>query len=63
VAGGKKGLLQNSTDICRGSHRATAFFEAHNGKSVLLRPELRASCRHGGHGSKKKNKRHGGRGR
>src|SRR5206468_334409 len=31
MAGGKKGLLQNSTDLCRGTHRVTALFEAHNG--------------------------------
>jgi hypothetical protein len=58
MAGGRKGLLQNSTGICHGSHRATAFFEAHSGRSVLLRPELRASC--GRHGARKPHKHHGG---
>jgi hypothetical protein len=42
---GKKGLLENSTDICRGRHSATATFTAHNGKAVELRPELQAKCK------------------
>jgi hypothetical protein len=41
---GKKGLLQNSTDICKGSHKATADFTAHNGKAIRLKPELQAKC-------------------
>ena len=41
---GKKGLLQNSTDICKGSHRATADFTAHNGRTLRLKPELVAKC-------------------
>jgi hypothetical protein len=50
LKGGKKGLLQNSTDICKGTHKANARFVAHNGKIVVLRPELVARC--GGKGSK-----------
>ncbi|HET9153695.1 MAG TPA: hypothetical protein VFN85_06240 [Solirubrobacterales bacterium] len=61
MAGGKKGLLRNSTNICRGTHRANAEFVAHNGKSVDLKPTLRDSkCgkagKHGKHG--KHGKRH-----
>jgi hypothetical protein len=41
---GKKGLLQNSTDICKGSHKATADFTAHNGKAIRLKPELQVKC-------------------
>jgi hypothetical protein len=41
---GKKGLLQNSTDICKGTHKATADFTAHNGKALRLKPELQAKC-------------------
>jgi hypothetical protein len=41
---GKKGLLQNSTDICKGTHKATADFTAHNGKTLRLKPELQAKC-------------------
>jgi hypothetical protein len=41
MKGGRKGLLQNSTDICQGTHRATGTFIAHNGKVADLAPELR----------------------
>jgi hypothetical protein len=50
LKGAKKGLLQNSTDICAGTHKANARFVAHNGKVVALRPELQAQC--GGKGRK-----------
>jgi hypothetical protein len=60
LKGAKKGLLQNSTDICKGTHKANARFVAHNGKVVVLRPELVAQC--GGKG-KKKQHRAGGRGK
>jgi hypothetical protein len=50
LKGAKKGLLQNSTDICVGTHKANARFVAHNGKVVVLRPQLVASC--GGKGRK-----------
>ncbi|HEX6456340.1 MAG TPA: hypothetical protein VF009_07455 [Solirubrobacterales bacterium] len=43
MRGGSKGLLQNSTNICHGTHRATADFVAHNGKAADLRPTLRDS--------------------
>jgi hypothetical protein len=47
MAGGKKGLLVNSTDLCRAPHRAIADFRAHNGKQLRLRPRLRADCAKG----------------
>jgi len=40
MRGGKKGLLTNSTDICRGSHRATVQMKAQNGRAANLRPKL-----------------------
>jgi len=40
MRGGKKGLLTNSTDICRGSHRATVAMKAQNGRAAQLRPVL-----------------------
>jgi hypothetical protein len=52
---GKKGLLQNSTNICQGSHKAIADFTAHNGKTLRLKPELEAKC---GAKGKKKHKKH-----
>jgi hypothetical protein len=42
--GGKKGLFQNSTDICRGAHRATVKMDAQNGKFHDTRPLLRVRC-------------------
>ncbi|MGN6202676.1 MAG: hypothetical protein ACTHNY_09755, partial [Solirubrobacterales bacterium] len=43
MRGGKKGLLTNSTDICRGSHRATVAMKAQNGRAAKLRPKLATS--------------------
>jgi hypothetical protein len=46
LLGGKKGLFVNSTDLCVGKHRAFAKFTAQNGRHVILRPLLKASCKH-----------------
>jgi hypothetical protein len=43
MQGGKKGLIVNSTNICRGKHRVDAPLTAHNGKRVTLQPLLRAT--------------------
>lgn len=45
MKGGKKGLLVNSTNLCRGSKRATVRFSGQNGTVRDLRPRLRAKCR------------------
>jgi hypothetical protein len=42
--GGKKGLFQNSTNICRGTHRATVKMDGQNGKIHDTRPELKVKC-------------------
>lgn len=49
MPGGAKGLLVNSTDLCRrpGAHRAVAAFSGHNGKLSRGEPVLRAPCRKG----------------
>jgi hypothetical protein len=44
MQGGKKGLFVNSTNVCRGTHRAKLALDAHNGKSLDSRPALKASC-------------------
>ncbi|HET9153906.1 MAG TPA: hypothetical protein VFN85_07300, partial [Solirubrobacterales bacterium] len=49
MKGGRKSLLTNSTDICRGAHRATVVMRAQNGRRGNLRPRLTA----GGCGKKK----------
>jgi hypothetical protein len=43
MQGGKKGLLQNSTNICKATGRATALLAAQNGKGAELRPALKNS--------------------
>ncbi len=57
MQGGKKGLLQNSTNICKATNKATALITAQNGKGVELRPELKNSkC--GKTKKKRKGKKH-----
>jgi hypothetical protein len=43
-AGGAKGLLVNSRNICAGEFRATAEFTAQNGATKNWRPKLGAKC-------------------
>ncbi len=42
--GGKKAILVNSTNLCKGTHRATAKFTAQSGKRITLRPQMQADC-------------------
>jgi hypothetical protein len=42
--GGAKGLFQNSTEICKGTHRVNASFEGQNGKAHDIAPKLQAKC-------------------
>jgi hypothetical protein len=51
MQGGKKGLLVNSTNLCRSTNRATADFTGQNGKKHVFRPVLKARC--GGKAKKK----------
>jgi hypothetical protein len=44
MQGGVKGLIVNSTNLCKGSHRAVAKFTAQNGRRVTLRPVPRVTC-------------------
>jgi uncharacterized repeat protein (TIGR01451 family) len=44
LQGGKKGLFQNSTNICKGSFRANLKLEGQNGKVHDTRPLMRADC-------------------
>ena len=53
-AGGKKGLLVNSRNICNGTFRATAKFKGHNGAVKEWRPKLVAKCPKGRKGAKGK---------
>jgi hypothetical protein len=42
--GGKKGLFQNSTNICKGTHRATVKLDGQNGKAYDTMPLMKAQC-------------------
>jgi hypothetical protein len=44
MQGGKKGLFQNSTDICEGTHRATLKLDAQSAKVSDSQPKLVAQC-------------------
>jgi hypothetical protein len=50
MQGGKKSLLENSTDLCRRAHRATALFDGQNGKVHDLRPVVKVDCGNRGRG-------------
>jgi hypothetical protein len=52
LQGGKKGLFQNSTNICKGAFRISASFEAQNGKAHDTQPPLKAQCKGKGKGAK-----------
>jgi hypothetical protein len=52
MQGGRKGLLQNSTNICAAAHRATALFDGQNGRVKDLSPALRADCAAAKHGKR-----------
>jgi hypothetical protein len=44
MEGGKKGLLENSTNICKGTHSASASFDSQSGVAADLHPALRPKC-------------------
>jgi hypothetical protein len=44
MQGGNKGLLVNSRNICDRIYRATVRYTAHNGKTHVARPALKAKC-------------------
>jgi hypothetical protein len=45
VRGGRKGLLENSTDLCARKYKVIAKFTAQNGKKANQKPKLRAPCK------------------
>jgi hypothetical protein len=45
MSGGKKGLLINSTNLCKGDHRAKSRFTGHNGKVFEADPAVEAQCK------------------
>jgi hypothetical protein len=56
MQGGKKGLLVNSTNICRGTDKATVEMTGQNGLRHNFLTALKAKCRTGHKGNKKQKK-------
>lgn len=54
MQGGKKGLIVNSTSLCRKKGRATVKMEGQNGKAYEFNPVIRTDCK----GKPQKKKRH-----
>jgi hypothetical protein len=44
MQGGKKGLLVNSTNICKTTHKAISHFVGQNGKVYDTNPVLQSKC-------------------
>jgi hypothetical protein len=59
MQGGKKGLLENSANLCKGKHLATADFTGQNGKRRKFSPKLEAKCKKPRKGKAGKAKRAG----
>ncbi|MDX6634331.1 MAG: hypothetical protein QOF06_534 [Solirubrobacterales bacterium] len=59
MQGGRKGLIENSRDICRSVNRATTDFTAQTGVRRVWNPVLKVSC----NGKKVGKKARGGKGR
>jgi hypothetical protein len=57
MQGGKKGLLVNSTDLCKSTNRAIADFSGQNGKSHVFNPPLVPQCKQARKGKGAKQKR------
>jgi hypothetical protein len=53
MSGGKKGLLINSTNLCKGTHRAQSQFVGQNGKLLETEPKVQAQCGKKSGGKKK----------
>lgn len=47
LQGGKKGLFQNSTNICKGTHLATLKLTAQSGRLANSQPPVSAQCKQG----------------
>jgi hypothetical protein len=58
MQGGKKGLLVNSTNLCKATNRAISEFTGQNGKLHNTNPALQAECGKAHRKGAKKGKRH-----
>ncbi len=55
MQGGKKGLFENSTNLCKGTHRAESNLTGQNGKLSTSKPALKVKC--GGQGRRTAHRR------
>jgi hypothetical protein len=58
MAGGDKGLLVNSTNLCKAKHRADVKFTSQSNRFLRLRPLMRTSCKTKGKAKRKHAHRH-----
>ena len=58
MQGGKKGLIVNSTNLCKGKHRANAKLSGQNGRIDRTHPVVRSQSCKKRHGKKKKASKH-----
>ena len=61
LEGGKKGLLENSENLCKKPQKAIANFIGHNGKVLDVKPLVRNDCKKSKRSKKKKNAKRSGR--
>ena len=54
LQGGKKGLLVNSTNLCKSTNKAIADFTGQNGKKSVFNPALEPQCGKARNGKKQK---------
>jgi hypothetical protein len=45
MQGGAKGLFENSTNLCKGTHKAESNFTGQNGKLSKTKPALKVKCK------------------
>jgi hypothetical protein len=57
MQGGKKGLIQNSRNLCSSTSRASVEFTGQNGKAYDVNPVLQPDCKHKKHRKSRKHKR------
>ena len=57
MQGGKKGLLENSTNLCARSHRAIVEFDGQNGKAHDFSPVVKPQCKASRKAAKRRNAR------
>jgi hypothetical protein len=53
LPGGKKSLLENSTNLCRSTNKASVQMSAHSAKLAASTPELKVKCSKSGKGGKR----------